>query len=299
MLKKAVCRADISFELEVLGPVLVKAGDVSLEGTDMSFVRTGKDQQPYFPGTSLKGVFRSFVERAARTLKRDEGAVCLPYDQGRGNTQSCGKRFDEMDKPDVYRSECAACRMFGSLQFRGRVSVDDAYSTGGRPKTEYRNGVAIDRKTGGSAATALFDYEVLVDGTFGSKVHLINFEMWQLGATALFLRELSEERIRLGMGNSRGLGHVKGTVNSIELRYPRVTEINTLVGLGDLADAAERSSYGLIAGSAGIPITSGFVNDGIWKLAYFDADGSADLLRAAEEEFISYMEQYSWPGGSA
>ena len=79
MLRKWLCQADVKITIEPVDPVLVKSGYATIDGADMVPVSTFRDGQRvyYFPGTSLKGVLRSHLERIARTLK--PGSVCIPY----------------------------------------------------------------------------------------------------------------------------------------------------------------------------------------------------------------------------
>ena len=136
MRKRLLCEANFDLEIEVRGPLLIKSGVATLEGASMSPVlsyKYGDPPRPYIPGTSLKGVLRSHVERIARSLQAEPIPVCLPYEK-EGPEQSCGLRFnDKVPKPEVYRRSCLACKLFGSLQFRGRTLFNDAYAPD--PKT--------------------------------------------------------------------------------------------------------------------------------------------------------------------
>ncbi len=304
MLKRHLCDARFELEIEVKGPVLIKSGEAGFAtGPDMSFVRSnaygGETPLPYLPGTSLKGVIRSQVERIARTLSAPETtAVCLPYSFDNGPEQSCGKRFDKKTpKPQVYRGECLACRMFGSLEFKGRVNIDDAYAVDpGKLRLEVRDGVAIDRKTGGAAAK--YDLEVLTAGTFKTTILANNFELWQLGALGLVLADLWDERIRFGLGTSRGLGHVRGEIKKAEIRYSAKHD-ETLVGIERLVSAAEKDQYGLFSsGNPGMKLPQG-IAQGIWKLHHIERTDLDSVFDAGRNEFVSFMDSYRWNGGRA
>lgn len=63
----------LDLRVSPVGPLLIKSGGFSTNPSlpDMQFVRTfreGSDDTLYIPGSSLKGVFRSFVEKALRTI---------------------------------------------------------------------------------------------------------------------------------------------------------------------------------------------------------------------------------------
>ena len=78
---------------------------------------------------------------------------------------------------------------------------------------ELRDGVGIDRQTGGASHGAKFDLEVVSTGVaFETDIHLRNFELWQLGMLFIVLQDMEDELIPLGSGRSRGLGKVKAEI---------------------------------------------------------------------------------------
>ncbi len=262
MMRRLVCQADVDIHIMPVDPVLIKSGYATLDGPDMVPVQTlrGGKETYYFPGTSLKGVLRSHFERIARTLV--EGSVCLPYydprkadsiplptdsPAERAAAVGCGYRSTSdgaTTTAAVYSESCAACRLFGSLRFGGRFSIGDAYPTDdSRHTTSKRNGVGIDRYTGGTVPGVLFDLMVLEGGTFATHLRVVNFESWQLAAVNLLLIDLKDEILSIGSGTSRGLGRVKGEVKSYRLTY--LKETKTFKGLADLASDEERRQYGL------------------------------------------------------
>ena len=259
MLRNWLCQADVTIEIEPIDPVLVKSGHATLDGTDMVPVSTFRNGQQvyYLPGTSLKGVLRSHFERIARTLL--PGSVCLPYHdpkrklivpvEAEKQSYGCGYRSREGNDTTaaVYADSCAACRQFGSLKFAGRFSIGDAYpAPKHEPTIESRNGVGIDRFTGGTVRGVLFDLQALVGGRFVAKIRLANFELWQLAGLKLLLDDFADEMIAVGSGRSRGLGRVRGVVKSFSLTYLRTASTpESLVGIGQLAGAQERASYRL------------------------------------------------------
>lgn len=272
MLRKWLCQADVTVHIEPQDPVLIKSGYATLDGPDMvpvSSIRNGKPVY-FLPGTSLKGVLRSQFERIARTLR--PASVCVPYfDPNRRQSVTvpvaeeqksfgCGFRKPAKGREDTsatrYFESCAACRMFGSLRFAGRLSIGDAFPRPNQePRTSARNGVGIDRFTGGTVRGLLFDLVVLEGGVFETRVRLSNFELWQLAALNLLLQDLQDEMIALGSGRSRGLGRVKGTVQHYVLSYVR--PCTQVCGIAELASDEERRAYGLFQwdppGSIGLP----------------------------------------------
>ena len=137
-----------------------------------------------------------------------------------GEYQSCGKKLETENKKrkkdktpllsseEIYQSSCPICRLFGSLSHAGRLSISDAYADG-KPGTETRDGVGIDRFTGGAFAKAKFELEPVISGTFKCSVYMRNFEIWQLGLLGCLMKDLKDGYIYIGSGKSRGLGEGK------------------------------------------------------------------------------------------
>jgi len=255
MLRKWLCQADIKITLTPLDALLIKSGYADISGSDMtpvSMTRNG-EQVYYLPGTSLKGVFRSHLEKIARSL--EPGSVCIPYYDPRQaahappaseETKSFGCGYllnDEPHKPTVYRKSCPICRIFGNLQFGGRLAISDALPTV-KPTRETRNGVGIDRFTGGSARGVLFDMDVLVGGVYETTLRIENFELWQLSAIGLLLQDMEDEMLQVGSGRSRSLGRVKGEITEFRLSYLR-GRTTTLVGIAQMESPDSCAEYGL------------------------------------------------------
>lgn len=226
MLKSIFNEARISFDIETTGPLLVRSGHASITGPDMTPVRTYRNGgwEVFIPGSSLKGVIRSHSEKIVRTLR--PGAACNPFltvrDAAAGGDFSevaCGDKFERREKDlgeqigteTAYADSCAVCRLFGSTEFIGRASVSDAYLAPGQAeRRELRDGVGIDRLTGGASNSAKFNLEAVSSGTiFRGEIQARNFECWQLGMLLAVLLDMEEGMVRVGGGRSRGFGAVK------------------------------------------------------------------------------------------
>lgn len=312
MLRKWLCQADVAIAIEPVDPVLVKSGYATMDGADMvpvSTVRNGK-RTYYLPGTSLKGVLRSHFERIARTLQPD--SVCLPYFdpkkdmsipvEAEKSSHGCGfrSRGEGSDPaPAAYADSCAACRLFGSLKFGGRFSIGDAYPPAEcEPVVESRNGVGIDRFTGGTVQGVLFDLQVLVGGRFEASIRLMNFELWQLAGLKLLLNDLADELIAVGSGRSRGLGRVRAEVGSFRVTY--LGAVESLVGIGQLATAAEQEAYGLHDWMPDDPIAglSMAAPSGLRRQYILDTDWS-ERLHALVPAFEAFLRWHGGPRGKA
>lgn len=258
MLKRLVNEARFTLTITTTGPVLVMSGHATQSGPDMTPVLTHRDgeRQVYLPGSSLKGVIRSHLEKIGRTLRPGEDIVCNPFHEPPESDASCGRRFQERKDRDekissdvAYRDSCPICRLFGSTEFIGRVSINDAYLVNdARPQpTESRDGVGIDRLTGGSYGGALFELEVVSsDVAFETEVYLRNFETWQLGMLLVAVQDLEDGLIRVGSGTSRGLGSVEGSVEEVGINYLGLVNgkpAEEVWGLGKLQSEEEKEAY--------------------------------------------------------
>ena len=305
MLRNLLCQAEVAIEIEPVDPVLVKSGLATLDGADMAPVSTLRNGERiyYLPGTSLKGVLRSHFERIARTLR--PGSVCLPYyDPNRRppipveseqQSYSCGFRSRKNDDAPsaAYADSCAACRLFGSLKFAGRFGIGDAYPVPNHePAVETRNGVGIDRFTGGAVRGVLFELQALVGGRFATRIRVLNFEIWQLAGLVLLLTDLEDEMIAVGSGRSRGLGRVRAAVTSFRVTYS--LEPSGLAGIGQLATPEDAQAYRLHAWLPDNPVE---LPSAVRRGLRWQFDLSADWSRCRQTLTPALDAFLNWHGG--
>lgn len=310
MLKKIVNEAHFTLRITTTGPLLIKSGRATVSGPDMTPVltfRNGK-QEVFIPGSSLKGVFRSHIEKVICSLK--PRVACYPFYgnedkeadlelRRRDYCESCSAKFTggEHSKDtteQVYAQSCPVCRLFGSTGFIGRVAIGDAYVVTEQIK-EQRDGIGIDRLTGGASNGAKFELEVVSTGVaFETEIHLRNFEIWQLGMLFVVMHDMEDELIRIGSGRSRGLGKVKaelsGASNGIIISTIRNNSEpdNELWGLGRWLNDG---SYGTQQDDLLTQVEAAEKRvDGIRRLRTFTADTLRD---ATIEKFVERIQQ--WP----
>jgi CRISPR-associated RAMP protein (TIGR02581 family) len=203
---------------------------------------------------------------------------------------------EHLSNEQVYQDSCPACRLFGSTFFIGRVAISDAYLGGNTvERTEQRDGVGIDRFTGGASSGAKFELEVVSpDVTFETNIHLRNFEVWQLGMLMLVVQDLEDSLIRIGSGRSRGLGAVKGAISEVCISYIGAVNgkaTNEVWGLGKfLGD----SSYGTSPDDK-VTVKHAPTEDkkGIRKTATFSGDSLDSFKQKTIERFVEKVQ--NWP----
>lgn len=237
MHKRMVNQAKIDITISPVGPLLIKASDQGADPTkpDMEFVETyhGGDRSVYLPGSSLKGAIRAHCERIVRTVG-GKVTTCDPLSRN----SEC-RKLEEKNSASLYKKTCTICQIFGSTNISARANIADAYPVDpSEIKLEERNGVAIDRIYGSAVGGALFNFQVMTDGAFTTKMQLKNFTTAQLALIALAIRDFDEQRIGIGFAKSRGLGQVNMKVNKVQIHYPTaVVEDDKVRMLGNPVDS--------------------------------------------------------------
>jgi CRISPR-associated protein Csm3 len=190
---------------------------LAIGGIDSAVIRDPLTNQPYIPGSSLKGKLRSLLER------------------------SLGMEFNRKGGRDVMRHECndpacPVCRLFGAStegqrgrNLPARLKVRDAFLTSdseselaevesGLPYTEWKTENGLDRITAAAnprqlervPAGAVFAFEMVYD------VEAPEEAVQDLNHLASMIDLLEDDA--LGGGGSRGSGRVKIDLESGILR---------------------------------------------------------------------------------
>ena len=211
--------------------------------TSLEFVRTARDgtNTVFLPGSTLKGALRTGAERLARTVEEVPAGgrprlACNPLSEARdGPLGSCGARLRRetaQGGEHAYRESCVVCQVFGNVAEAAHLRVSDAYPAA-EIGLEQRASVAVDRVFGNLAAGPI-TYEVVTSGCFSARLMLHNWALAHLGLVALALRDLSEGRLAVGYGKSRGLGQLAAEITGATIRYPgcsiRDGVVTTLAG---------------------------------------------------------------------
>jgi CRISPR/Cas system CSM-associated protein Csm3 (group 7 of RAMP superfamily) len=262
MLRKNLCEMILRFPVIPKGPILIKSGtegaaDPTLP--DMNFVRTihpkTGEQTVYLPGSSQKGLFRSYAEKIARTVFDDRNFDKIPdivtnpnhyqalYQERYGKDASDWEIYSDRDYDPV-------SKLFGSQVFASRIRFKDAFpAPGADVNIEQRTNVSINRILQ-KVQAGPFNMEVVTSGKFIGQIVLRNFELWQVGLLGLVFRDLDGEMIKLGFAKSRGLGDVHVPMNALEIdifyskpNYEKTGKLKQILGLDSLLSEQERKDY--------------------------------------------------------
>jgi CRISPR/Cas system CSM-associated protein Csm3 (group 7 of RAMP superfamily) len=130
------------------------------------------------PGSSVKGIFRSRSEMISKTVGIAEGKIEKIF----GKTDEKSKIYFSYAFPDNNKAN----------EFSEKLM----------------DGVSIDRFTGGAAEAALFDFNVLMNGTFHGQtiIELSEETFWYLPLLYLVIRDIREGDLSFGFGRTKGWG---------------------------------------------------------------------------------------------
>jgi len=213
------------------------SGDLEIGGVDNPVIRDLITQQPYIPGSSLKGKVRSQLEKALGSKQNTT--------VGQARIHTC-KTTAEYDNCDI-------CQIFGApgeseAAFPTRVIVRDVRMTGESATilkktntdmafTELKTEVAIDRVT---SAASPRNIERVPAGTIFGPAEIV-FSLFDTNDQRLFKRFLDGllllEDDYLGGSGSRGSGKV--VFENINLKARRTTDYSQPVELGQFSSIQE------------------------------------------------------------
>ncbi|MDE0012272.1 MAG: CRISPR-associated RAMP protein Csx7 [Candidatus Poribacteria bacterium] len=219
MFDKFQSRLNLKGTVETQTAIRVGAGrSTAVVGSDLPVVRD-VEGAPYIPGSSFKGVLRSYVESILRSLTEKKSIVCNPVNH---NEQCITKEKMETLKKEqndqlILDNTCWVCQIFGSLWYASKLQIRDLYVPKGQwfGQFQQRDGVAIDRDTETAVGGHLYDFEVVPAGTlFDFQVIVDNASDWQLGMLYLGLSAFEKGDLTIGGASSRGLGVITLTLDS-------------------------------------------------------------------------------------
>ncbi|RCX13509.1 CRISPR-associated Csx7 family protein [Anaerobacterium chartisolvens] len=195
----------IKFILNAESPISIRSGenlDLDPAMPDNRFIRSMHNgrEQVVMPGSGIKGVFRSRAEKLLPGCCNVFGNDCFR----KGN-----KKEYQDDIKLKYKANCPACRLFGSLSLKSRIEFRDAYpEKGSEVVMGTRHNVGIDRVTGSALKGALFEPEVLEQGSFGVEIIIRNYFRWQLKVVCQVISDINEGYVTFGGVTSRGFGRM-------------------------------------------------------------------------------------------
>lgn len=203
---KLICRYIIKGTLTNITQLHIGKGGSETEfsvDNPIITVRIKNDEIPYIPGSSLKGILRSEVEKF---LKGQGEKICVPYDP----KSKCNN--------GEIRDICLACQIFGCQQIGSHFIASDAIlKMDHHPGVKIKPGIAINRITGSTQKGAFFQIETLQPGgLFDFEFEIFNIDLKtndknekKARAIKFLLKELRDGWIQVGGKKSTGFGRIQ------------------------------------------------------------------------------------------
>jgi CRISPR/Cas system CSM-associated protein Csm3 (group 7 of RAMP superfamily) len=302
MLRRALHELEVELWLTAVSPLLIKDGRLNQESREqwesdkekrkkmpaaIPISRNSDDEvrlavcdrEPleragkldfYLPGSSLKGAWRSHLERTIRGLTPESDAkICDPLDADNvdvdknqtGLCSACSAVLEQKKKRyskektwfPAYAMSCPICRMFGNTVLASRLKISDGVRIA-NGRLVQRESVAINRKNG-QVSGAPFKFFALQETRFRVTLTVRNYELYQLLLLGVLLSDIAGMRVPLGSGKSKGYGQVRGEIQpplkltTFSLQEPS----QALAGLGDHPAFGEELCSAYRARASGTP----------------------------------------------
>jgi len=189
---------DIDLRITFITPFAVGTGAMGETQTNKPTIKDAR-QQPFIPGSALKGRLRHTCERLARSLLDDDRAACHAPDPA----TTC-----PLD-PAWLDQYCPVCRLFGSPRRPSTLRFTDLHRL--EPATAptlIRTGVSINRRRRAAEPQRLYDLEAVDPLDMVYRGHITGYlnEAEGQALIALLLGGL-HTLTTLGGGRGSGLGH--------------------------------------------------------------------------------------------
>lgn len=168
------------------------------------------------PGSTLRGLFRSWMTRLAALDKKPVADHVQRYETS--PETMTGENLGRGFAYEAAELECPVYRLFGSTHQSGRIFIADGFATCSQasdgtakedPRLQVRRHVAIDAVTGGAMAGMLFDNTVLTSSTteplcFKVHIRIAEPEPQEVDWLVRTLRALDLGLLRVGSSCSSG-----------------------------------------------------------------------------------------------
>ncbi len=205
-------RAIISYSITTKSDLHIGGPGSSTDGAKDAPVLKDPQGRAVIPGSSLKGVLRTELERLLKGLGIPD--ICTV-------PNVCGK-------PGTAHADttCLVCQLFGGMNLAGSVRIHDAVATSiGQVIT--RDHVAIDRKVRKARDTAKFDMDAVIKGTtFKGSLVIENLDLVspkgkplydKLGGFISLVDFFNACSGKIGGAVSRGYGEIMISIDSIRI----------------------------------------------------------------------------------
>lgn len=197
-----------------------KRGNIDIGESDMPIITDTLDQ-PYIPGSSLKGKVRFEAERIAR--KAGHNNICFPPSVNNmcgGKIGTTQQQYGGSGNSGDSNNICICCRLFGTAgktSIASKVKFRDCYPINKVERMLTRAGTALDRKSGSVYRNALYSTDAVpADTKFGFEIVCDNLSEEELKLLRASLKSVQDSS--LGGLSSRGFGKIKFNISKVARR---------------------------------------------------------------------------------
>lgn len=189
------------------------------------------------PGSSIKGVVRSYFESVLRSI--DENKACDVLDEKKCCTlkkQAVSKLKEAKKSPEKYAKvveevSCDVCKLFGGREIAGKLHFKDCYLIG-EPSYEHRDGVGISRETGAADTKnhAKYDFEIVSkDSEFEFTMTADNIDPQQKKYFDFIVAAIKDGNLAVGGKTTRGLGRFR--IDDVKIKEITADDMKANLGL--------------------------------------------------------------------
>ena len=207
---------EIQVEYESKSSLAIQAGrEEGLSAVEQPVVKIGGS--PVIPGSTLKGVLRSFLESY---LSQNGLEICVPFAAipREIKRNKIGEYVKKIGRKSPCEGEkaCPVCEIFGSAGISARTSFLDAKPIND-VKILDRKHVALQRDTKTASKGALLEIQTVEPGArFSGIIRIINPEKWHVGALLIAIENL--EKLGMGSKKSAGYGEIETEIKNIVIQ---------------------------------------------------------------------------------
>lgn len=194
--------------------------ELSPISVDSPVIRDEKGD-PFIPGSSLKGVLRTFTESIINSGAFGKFTACnivnnpciddTYYREKKEKYRDKNGYKDKELAEDIYVNECDVCKLFGGKYFGPKICISDAkLRDGSKAYTQVRDGVAINRDTLTAEDGMKYDFECVDAGCeFTLEISVDNLDEEYEILLKILITYLESGEMKIGGKTSSGFGKVK------------------------------------------------------------------------------------------
>ena len=225
--------------LQAISSIHIGTGKISYSPQDIDngIIRNVITEEPFIPGSSLKGMLRAYAEALLPSideryknacivtenpcLRKSDSKVIYVEKDVYGKEKEITTTLENVKKiykddakklsEILYENACPICRIFGSQVMAAKIQINDSMlKEGSKAIIEKRDGVAIDRDSGTAANRMKYDFECVGAGAeFEFYMAFNNIEEDDKEMIDILISYLASGEAKIGGKKSVGLGEIK------------------------------------------------------------------------------------------